>query len=308
WMRILNEAAAAGVLEYLGYETIYKIHPALPWYLRQQLNTISSQEVINELEKKLLIFYAYLADKYHRELISNAELATFVLRVEEPNLLQNLRLAEQQQEWAYAQSILQALGEVYERLGRKPEFKSLRQRALNQIGIHLADAKAKGKDALDFWMYLRVNEANEALQSASLGEARKVYQEILDELIAINDFSVNDKIAVAYHQLGRVAEEQRQFDVAVDYYNKALKIFEDAGDLYSAASDYHHLGIVAQEERQFDVAVDYHNKALKIFEDAGDLYSAASEYHQLGMVAEEQRQFDVAVDYYNKALKIFEDA
>ncbi|MEH2250063.1 CHAT domain-containing protein, partial [Nostoc sp.] len=281
WIRILNEAAAAGVLEYLGYETIYKIHPALPWYLRQQLNTIVSlrversgmfaqrsagkqshdtdksgdgfaslamtdktslamtgEEVINELEKKLLIFYAGLAGSYRKQLISKAELATFVLRVEEPNLLQNLRLAEQQQEWAYAQSILQALGDVYERLGRKPEFKSLRQRALNQIGIHLADAKAKGKDALDFWMYLRVNEANEALQSASLGEARKVYQEILDELIAINDFSVNDKIAVAYHQLGRVAEGQRQFDLAVDYYNKALKIFEDAGDLYSAASVY----------------------------------------------------------------------
>ncbi|QMS90216.1 tetratricopeptide repeat protein [Nostoc edaphicum CCNP1411] len=307
WLRILNEAAAAGVLEYLG-ETIYKIHPALPWYLRQQLNTITSQEVINELEKKLLIFYAALADKYYKQLISKAKLATFVLRVEEPNLLQNLRLAEQQQEWAYAQSILQALGEVYERIGRKPEFKSLRQRALKQIGIHLADAKAKGKNALDFWMYLRGADANEAAQSADLKGARKVDQEILDELIAVNDSSVNVKIASANHNLGTIAEEQRQFDVAVDYYNKALKIYEDAGDLYRAASDYHHLGRVAQEQRQFDVAVDYYNKALKIFEDAGDLYRAASDYHHLGRVAQEQRQFDVAVDYYNKALKIYEDA
>ncbi|MEH2330441.1 tetratricopeptide repeat protein [Nostoc sp.] len=308
WMRILNEAAAAGILEYLDYETIYKIHPALPWYLRQQLNTMASQAVINELEKKLLIFYAYLADDYRKQLISNAELATFVLRVEEPNLLQNLCLAEHQQEWAYAQWILQALGEVYLRLGHKPEFKSLRQRVLNQIGIHLADAKAKGKAALDFWIYLRVVDANEAVQSRDLEGARKVYQEILDELIAVNDSSVNHKIATVNHNLGIVAQEQRQFDVAVDYYNKALKIFEDAGDLYSVASAYHQLGIVAQEQRQFDVAVDYYNKALKISEDAGDLYSAASEYHLLGMVAEEQRQFDVAVDYYNKALKISEDA
>ncbi|MCC5626301.1 tetratricopeptide repeat protein, partial [Nostoc sp. CHAB 5715] len=77
-------------------------------------------------------------------------------------------------------------------------------------------------------------------------------------------------------------------------------------DLYSAASEYHHLGNVAKEQRQFDVAVDYYNKALKIKEDAGDLYSAASDYHQLGMVAEEQRQFDVAVDYYQKTYKVFE--
>ena len=307
WLQILNEAAAAGIVEYLG-ESIYKIHPALPWYLRQQLNTITSQEVINELEKKLLIFYAYLADSYRKKLISNAELATFVLRLEEPNLLQNLRLAEHQQEWAEAQWILQALGDVYERIGRKPEFKSLRQRTLKHIGIHLADAKAKGKDALDFWMYLRGADANEAAQNADLEGARKVHQEILDELIAVNDSSVNNKIATVNHNLGYIAQEQRQFDVAVDYYNKALKIFEDAGDLYSASNDYHQLGRVTEEQRQFDVAVDYYNKALKIFEDAGDLYSAAREYHDLGIVVQEQRQFDVAVDYYNKALKIFEDA
>ncbi|WP_409880820.1 MULTISPECIES: tetratricopeptide repeat protein [unclassified Nostoc] len=308
WMKILNEAAAAGVLEYLGYETIYKIHPALPWYLRQQLNIITSQELINELEKKLLIFYAYLAGSYREKLISNAELATFVLRVEEPNLLQNLRLAEQQQEWAYAQSILQALGEVYKRIGRKPEFKSLRQRALKHIGIHLADAKAKGKDALDFWMYLRGGDANEAFQSADLEGARTIYQEILNQLIALNGLSINDKIATANHNLGYVAQEQRQFAVAVDYYNKALKIYEDAEDLYSAAREYHHLGMLAQEQRQFDVAVNYYHKALKIYENARDLYSAADEYHNLGVVAEEQRQFDMAFDYFNKALKIFEDA
>src|SRR6476661_2341409 len=88
WIELLNEATAAGILEHLG-ETIYKIHPALPWYLRQQLDKIGSQEVISTLEKKLLVFYAELADVYSQELISNAaKVVSFVLRVEEPNLLQ----------------------------------------------------------------------------------------------------------------------------------------------------------------------------------------------------------------------------
>ena len=75
------------------------------------------------------------------------------------------------------------MGEIYERLGRKAELKALQQRVLNQIGIHLAEAKAKGKDAFDFWMYLRGNEANEALFRADLEAARVIYQEILDELM-----------------------------------------------------------------------------------------------------------------------------
>ncbi|MGV0108028.1 hypothetical protein NSTCB13_06939 [Nostoc sp. DSM 114160] len=306
WLQLLNEATAAGIMEYLGYETIYKIHPALPWYLRQQLNTIASQEVINRLEKKLVIFYTYLAAHYDKQLISKAEIATFVLQVEEPNLLQNLRLAEQQEEWLEAQTILQTLGEVYQRIGRKPEFKSLRQRALKQIGIHLADAKAKGKAAVNFWIYLRGNEANEAAQSANLAGARKIYQKILDELIAFNDCSVNDKIALAYHNLGYVAQRQRQFDEAVDYYHKALKICEDVGDFHSAASNYHQIGIVAYAQRRFDVAVDYYHKALKIYKDARDFYNAAYVYVQLGSASQAQQRFDEAVDYYHKALKIFE--
>jgi tetratricopeptide (TPR) repeat protein len=44
--------------------------------------------------------------------------------------------------------------------------------------------------------------------------------------------SVNDKIAVLYHQLGRVAQEKRQFDDAIAFYHKALQIFEDAGNFY----------------------------------------------------------------------------
>jgi tetratricopeptide (TPR) repeat protein len=222
--------------------------------------------------------------------------------------LQQLRLAEQQQEWAEAQAILQALGEVYKRWGRKPEFKSLRQRALNQIGFHLAEAKAKGKDAFEFWMHLRVEDANEALQSADLETARAVYQEIIDELVALNDSSVNDNIATYYHNLGVVAQEQRRFDDAIAFYNKALQIREDAGDLYMAAGDYHQLGIVAEEQRRFDDAIAFYNKALKIYEDAEDLYNAAGDYHQLGIVAQLQWQFDDAIAFYNKALKIYEDA
>jgi len=306
WIGLLNEATAAGILEDL-VGSIYKIHPALPWYLRQQLDKMGSQEVISTLEKKLLVFYAMLADNFRQEMIGNAELASFVLRVEEPNLLQHLRLAEKQEEWAQAQAILQALGKVYQRLGRKPEFKSLRERALNQIGIHLAQAKAKGQDAFDFWRYLRVVDANEALESADLETARAVYQENLDELIALNDSSVNGNIAVVYHQLGRVAQEQRRFDDAIAFYNKALQIREDLGDFHSAASVYHQLGNVAEEQRRFDDAIAFYNKALQIREDLGDAYMAAGDYHQLGIVAQEQRQFDDAIAFYNKALQIKED-
>ena len=304
WLRILNEAVAAGIVERLE-DSVYKIHPALPWYLRQRLADSYTAEVISELEKKLLIFYAKLAEHCCNGLINNAELAMFFLQMQEPNLLQNLRLAEQQQSWAKAPAILQALGEVYKRIGRKPEFRTLRQRALKQIGMHLSEAKARGQAAFKFWMYLRGEDANEALEFADLEGARVIYQEILDELTSLDDSSVNDKIAIAHHNLGTVAQKQRRFDEAKASYNKALQIKEEAGNYYQAATDYHNLGVVTQEQRRFDEAIAFYNKALQIFEDAGDWYKTATEYHQLGMVAQDQRQLEEAKAFYNKALKIF---
>ncbi len=55
WLKLLNEAVAAGILEHLG-ETYYKIHPALPWYLRQQLTKQYPTQEVRETGKKVAGF------------------------------------------------------------------------------------------------------------------------------------------------------------------------------------------------------------------------------------------------------------
>jgi len=307
WLKLLNEAAAAGILEYLGY-TYYKIHPALPWYLRQQLTKQYPTQEVRELEKKLLDFYAELANTLREQLVGNVKGGTFALRVEEPNLLQKLRFAQRQQDWNNAGLILQPLGEVYQRSSRQPEFRALRQQALAQIGSQLVEAKAKGQEAFDFWMYLRVQDANEAAESADLETAGAIHREILEELTALNDPSMKDAIAASYHNLGHIAQKQRQYDEATAYYRKALQIKENAQDWYNAASDYHNLGLVAQEKRQYEEARTFHRKALQIYEDAQDWYKAATVYRNLGIVAKEQRQYEEARTFHRKALQIYEDA
>jgi tetratricopeptide (TPR) repeat protein len=306
WQGLLEEAKQAGVLTLLDHG-IYQIHPALPWYLKKRLVAEHGNK-LDLLEQRLLIFYAGLADSYRQQLVGNAEVAMFVLHVEEPNLLQQLWLAEQSSRWSEAQDILQALGELYQRTGRRPEFRVLRDRCLGCVGEDLKTAKAQGKDAFELWMYIKGVDANELLQVRDLAGADAVYKEILDELLSSNDPSADSAVAVMYHNLGVVAQQQRQFDTAIKYYQKALEIREDAGESNSAASDYHQLGRVAHQQRQFDTAIEYYQKALKIYEEAGNWHSAASGYHNLGIVAQEQRQFDTAIKYYQKALKIHEEA
>src|SRR5262249_24614737 len=72
----------------------------------------------------------------------------------------------------------------------------------------------------------------------------------------------------------------------------------------TSASIYHQLGYVAQEQRQWAQAEAYYQQALQIYVEYNDRYSQADTYHQLGRVAEEQRQWAQAEAYYRQALQI----
>ncbi|MGV2340783.1 MAG UNVERIFIED_CONTAM: tetratricopeptide repeat protein [Planctomycetaceae bacterium] len=112
--------------------------------------------------------------------------------------------------------------------------------------------------------------------------------------------------AITYHQLGIIAQEQRDFATAEQWYRKSLAIKEKQGNEHGAASTYHQLGIIAQEQRDFSTAEQWYRKSLAIKEKQGNEHGAASTYHQLGRIAEEQRDFATAEQWYRKSLAIRE--
>jgi tetratricopeptide (TPR) repeat protein len=79
--------------------------------------------------------------------------------------------------------------------------------------------------------------------------------------------------ASTYHQLGVVAQQQRQWPQAEQYYQQALQIYIDFKDRYLQASTYHQLGVVAQQQRQWPQAKEFFLQALSIFVAANDQYS-----------------------------------
>ncbi len=104
-----------------------------------------------------------------------------------------------------------------------------------------------------------------------------MYQKALTAHLAIkqeNERTEKHNSASIYHQLGRVAQEQRQWDQAEHYFQQALQIYVEFQDHYSQASTYHNLGIVAQAQRQWNQAYSYFLQALKIFVEHKDTYSS----------------------------------
>lgn len=301
WLKILNETANAGILEDVG-NGIFGLHPALSWYLRQKFSQRYNTDKISKVENKLLIFYLILAAAHDIQEKGNAEQATLILLIEEPNLLQCFRIAINQNDWSIASGILKALGQVYDILGFSVEYRSLRQRALTIIGINLFDVQIKGESAFKFWTYLKSADAFDALRQGDLEKARKIHQEIITSYQALNDLSVINEIAIAYANLGMIARESSDYITAISHYQSALKIYRDISNVYQEAAVYYELGVTARQQEDFDTAISYYQQSLTIYQNEEDSYRLIGIYHEIGVIARYKGNFEQAILMYKKAL------
>ncbi|MEK8021963.1 MAG: tetratricopeptide repeat protein [Candidatus Parabeggiatoa sp.] len=137
--------------------------------------------------------------------------------------------------------------------------------------------------------------------------AEQSYQralKLVEQFANIDDKSLGIMKANIYHRLGMVAQEQRQWLRARQYYQDALKLKIKSNDRYEQASTYFQLGSLEQEQRQWQKAERYHRKALSIYIKFNDQYGQAEAHNNLGLIAQEQKQWQQAEQCYQKALKI----
>jgi|SRR5689334_23612250 len=76
-------------------------------------------------------------------------------------------------------------------------------------------------------------------------------------------------------------------------------------ELLQNSPDYHQLGRIAQERQQFDQAVEYFNKALAVFEKFQMECEATKYYHRRHSIDEEQQPLDQTVKLYEEAIEYF---
>ncbi len=102
-----------------------------------------------------------------------------------------------------------------------------------------------------------------------------------------------------------IAQEQRDFAAAEQWYRKSLAIEEKQGNEHGAASAYHQLGRIAQEQRDFAAAEQWYRKALAINEKQGNEHGAASTYGQLGILAGLQERFEESGQWLIRCITAF---
>ncbi|MBL4654584.1 MAG: hypothetical protein COC01_09230, partial [Bacteroidetes bacterium] len=104
------------------------------------------------------------------------------------------------------------------------------------------------------------------------------------------------RLASSYNNIGIIYDDQSDYPRALDYYFKALKIYEELGNKadYAKASSakqgmaasYNNIGVIYKNQSDYPRALDYYFKVLKIYEELGNKadYAKASSAKQ-GMAA-----------------------
>jgi tetratricopeptide (TPR) repeat protein len=113
--------------------------------------------------------------------------------------------------------------------------------------------------------------------------------------------------AAILHNFGSLIHERGDYEQALEYYNRSLKISEELGDRSGVASTNGQIGIIHQHRGRYEQALEYYTHSLKILEELNDRSGVAISLHQIGNIHYHRRNHEEALEYYERSLKIEEE-
>ena len=123
----------------------------------------------------------------------------------------------------------------------------------------------------------------------SLGDYPKALKYYFDGLkIELSSANKKGTIAKFYSNIGIVYMQQKNNEMALDYFFKAKKGFEETGGEIAASPTIGNIGVVFERMGKHGVAINYFARALKVAEETGDKYRMTLWYENMGVALEGQ--------------------
>ncbi|MBL7884570.1 MAG: tetratricopeptide repeat protein [Bacteroidia bacterium] len=119
-----------------------------------------------------------------------------------------------------------------------------------------------------------------------------------------NGTGKKDEVGMSLGNIGRAYYYMNDYDKAMMYYNKSLKISEETGNKKRTALMYNNIGSVYAEKGIYDKALDYFNKTFSIQYELGNKQMQALSLNNIAEVYYKKNEYKYAIDFYNKALVI----
>jgi tetratricopeptide (TPR) repeat protein len=137
---------------------------------------------------------------------------------------------------------------------------------MNRAGLY--------RSILDNWLLPACNAANPATLSEALGQTGKQYHHLAD------------------------------YDTALDYLKRSLKIRQEIGDKSGEGTTLNNISQIYDARGDYDTALDYLKRSLKIQQEIGDKSGEGTTLNNIANIYLARGDYDTALDYLKRSLKI----
>ncbi len=209
------------------------------------------------------------------------------------NLNLSIEIFEQLENKFESASTLTSLGVALGNLGRTSEAIRQQKRAAELF----IEAGSPDKAAYN---YLNLGST----YSVVIGDLTKSLEYTF---LALYQFeNAGDEFRVGYCNLilGTTYEEMNNFELALEYYKRSLKIFEKFKSKRMISTALNYAGELFKNSDKCDSAKVYYSRALKINEEIGNKAGVAIALNNLGECEFNNGRFQRALDYFNQSNEI----
>lgn len=133
-----------------------------------------------------------------------------------------------------------------------------------------------------------------------------VQKQLVGEMDATSLQCIKRSLAETLNNFGVFNDEHGNIPLALEYYHKSLRIYEDIGDKYSIAYTYNNIGYVQRLLGNQSVALDYFKKSLQVHRAAHDSVGIAVAYNNLGAIYKDLGNLKKALEFYTKSAAVGE--
>lgn len=184
--------------------------------------------------------------------------------------------------------------------GNYAKVEQLCHRVLAEMSVSVpaeADSKAIHSHALrlfseSLWRRGRTSE--------SLGFAE-------DALQSAEQAGLTEEQAWALGNYGNLYWYLSEYPTALEYYFKAVSLFENARHTGGMAKYYGNIGTVYSGMGDFLQALEFYQKALALYQDRGQKDGVAVNLGNIGLVYKRMADYTPALEYFRKALALYEE-
>ena len=309
WLEVLHEAQNWGLLSLHEVPGYMHMQPTLAYFLRNRLNETGQAVVREAIETAFREHYDAVGGTLYQLLNSkepqNRGIGRLLVSLEYENLVAALNLAL---------AVQVSIAGPYNVLFEYFDATRNQRRGLGLFQTTLERFERYPTEKLTESLIIEIASllgtiANWQRDLRQLSAAEASYQKLLmllQSMVNLDDKKRNDLRARTYHNLGTVAQLQRQWELAEHYHQQALHLRIELNDnRLSQALIYSDLGVAAGEQQQWQQATQYFQQALQIFIEYNARYEQAKIHYELGTVARKQQQWQQATQYFQQALQIF---